>query len=63
MIFGGEKFVATIPWRKRTAKSDVPHYLSQDYEWVLCYANEGFAAGIQKEFCHSIRIGCARVTL
>lgn len=48
-IFGGEKFVATIPWRKRTAKSDVPHYLSQDYEWVLCYANEGFAAGIQKE--------------
>ena len=48
-IFGGDKFVATIPWRKRTAKSDVPHYLSQDYEWVLCYANEGFAAGIQKE--------------
>lgn len=48
-IFGGEKFVATIPWRKRTAKSDVPHYLSQDYEWVLCYANDGFAAGIQKE--------------
>ena len=48
-VFGGEKFVATIPWRKRTAKSDVPHYLSQDYEWVLCYANEGFVAGIQKE--------------
>src|SRR5574344_982155 len=23
-IFGGDKFVATIPWRKRTAKSDVP---------------------------------------
>jgi len=30
-------FVATIPWRKRTAKSDVPHYLSQDYEWILCF--------------------------
>ena len=35
-IFGQEKFVAIIPWRKRTAKSDVPHYLSQDYEWILC---------------------------
>ncbi len=48
-IFGQEKFVATIPWRKRTAKSDVPHYLSQDYEWVLCYANINYVAGIQKE--------------
>lgn len=48
-IFGSDSFVATIPWRKRTAKSDVPHYLSQDYEWVLCYANEKFAAGIQKD--------------
>ena len=48
-IFGQEKFVATIPWRKRTAKSDVPHYLSQDYEWILCYANINYAAGIQKE--------------
>ena len=48
-VFGQGKFVATIPWRKRTAKSDVPHYLSQDYEWVLCYANEDYTAGIQKE--------------
>mgnify|MGYP006072011635 FL=1 len=48
-VFGQDKFVATIPWRKRTAKSDVPHYLSQDYEWVLCYANEDYTAGIQKE--------------
>ena len=48
-VFGQDKFVATIPWRKRTAKSDVPHYLSQDYEWVLCYANEDSTAGIQKE--------------
>lgn len=48
-VFGQEKFVATIPWRKRTAKSDVPHYLSQDYEWILCYANINYAAGIQKE--------------
>lgn len=48
-VFGQDQFVATIPWRKRTAKSDVPHYLSQDYEWVLCYANINYAAGIQKE--------------
>ena len=48
-VFGEDNFVATIPWRKRTAKADVPHFLSQDYEWVLCYANIDFAAGIQKE--------------
>lgn len=48
-IFGEKNFVAIIPWRKRTAKSDVPHYFSQDYEWILCYAKELFSAGIQKE--------------
>lgn len=48
-IFGQQKFIATIPWRKRTAKSDVPHYLSQDYEWVICYGNDQYVAGIQKE--------------
>lgn len=48
-VFWGLDFVATIPWRKRTAKSDVPHYLSQDYEWILCYANMNFTAGIKKE--------------
>ena len=31
-------FVATFPWRKRTAKSDVPFGVSQDYEWIVCYA-------------------------
>ena len=48
-VFGQNAFVATIPWRKRTAKSDVPHGLSQDYEWVLCYAKDGFTVGIEKE--------------
>lgn len=48
-VFGQDAFVATIPWRKRTAKSDVPHGLSQDYEWVLCYSKEDFLAGIEKE--------------
>ena len=48
-VFSNLDFVATIPWRKRTAKSDVPHYLSQDYEWILCYAANNFSAGILKE--------------
>lgn len=37
-VFGEENFVAQFPWRKRTAKSDVPFGVSQDYEWVVCYA-------------------------
>lgn len=34
-VFGEESFVANIPWRKRTAKSDVPFGVSQDYEYPL----------------------------
>lgn len=37
-IFGGSNFVANIPWRKRTAKSDVPNGISQDYESILSYS-------------------------
>ena len=37
-IFGIDNYVATFPWRKRTAKSDVPFGVSQDYEWILCFA-------------------------
>lgn len=37
-IFGAGNFVAIFPWRKRTAKSDVPFGVSQDYEQILCYA-------------------------
>lgn len=44
-IFGVGSFAAQIPWRKRTAKSDVPFGISQDYESILCYANPGFRAG------------------
>lgn len=47
-IFGVGNFVATIPWRKRTAKADVPYGLSQDYECILCYAKtKQFACKIQ----------------
>lgn len=37
-IFGAGNFVAVFPWRKRTAKSDVPFGVSQDYEWIIVYA-------------------------
>ena len=44
-IFGADNYVATFPWRKRTAKSDVPFGVSQDYEWIVCFAksNKFFA--------------------
>jgi adenine-specific DNA-methyltransferase len=48
-IFGEENFVATFPWKKRTAKSDVPFGVSQDFEWILCYAKESFIAGLAQE--------------
>lgn len=42
-----ENFIAQFPWRKRTAKSDVPFGVSQDYEWILSYAvSKIFKAGI-----------------
>ncbi len=46
-IFGEDKFVAHIPWRKRTAKSDVPFGISQDCESILCYANSAFMAAVK----------------
>ena len=47
-IFGAGNFVATFPWRKRTAKSDVPFGVSQDYEQILCFAKSDlFLASIK----------------
>ena len=46
-IFGEESFVATFPWRKRTAKSDVPFGISQDYEWIVCFAKQDYKASIE----------------
>lgn len=46
-VFGENRFVAQFPWRKRTAKSDVPFGISQDYEWVICCAkSENFIASV-----------------
>ena len=44
-IFGANNFVALIPWRKRVSKSDVSYGISQDYEYVMCYAKKNFRAG------------------
>lgn len=44
-VFGEENFVTIIPWRKRTAKSDVPFGVSQDFEWILMFAKSSFNAG------------------
>ena len=47
-IFGVSNYVATFPWRKRTAKSDVPFGISQDYEWIVCYAkSQNFLASME----------------
>ena len=47
-VFGESNFVATIPWRKRTAKSDVPFGISQDYEWIVIYAkSSSFIASVE----------------
>jgi adenine-specific DNA-methyltransferase len=47
-ILGANNFVAYIPWRKRTAKSDVPFGVSQDYEWILIYAKSSmFVASVE----------------
>lgn len=47
-VFGASNYVATFPWRKRTAKSDVPFGVSQDYEWIICFSKtEKFVARIK----------------
>lgn len=47
-IFGENNFIAVFPLRKRTAKSDVPFGISQDYEWSICYAKSmSFVASIE----------------
>lgn len=46
-VFGAVNYVATFLWRKRTAKSDVPFGVSQDYEWIICYAkSDDFIASV-----------------
>ena len=52
--FGENALVATFPWRKRTAKSDVPYGVSQDYEWIICVAKTPFFSasikGVERKY-------------
>ena len=36
-IFGRDNFIATVPRKTRSGKSDVPYKLSQDFDWMLIY--------------------------
>ena len=38
-VFGRDNFIATIPRKTRSGKSDVPYKLSQDFDWMLIYTN------------------------
>lgn len=47
-IFGEDNFIASFPWRKRTAKTDVPFGISQDHEWIIVYARStSFIGAVQ----------------
>lgn len=46
-VFGDENFVGIFPWKKRTAKSDVPFGVSQDYEWIVCFTKGNFIGGME----------------
>ena len=39
-IFGRGNFIATVPRKTRSGKSDVPYKFSQDYDWMLIYTKE-----------------------
>ena len=39
-IFGRDNFIATVPRKTRSGRSNVPYNLSQDFDWILMYANE-----------------------
>lgn len=36
-VFGRDNFIATIPRKTRSGKSDVPYKMSQDFDWLLIY--------------------------
>lgn len=36
-IFERDNFIATVPRKTRSGKSDVPYQLSQDFDWILIY--------------------------
>jgi len=45
-VFGRENFVATIPRKTRSGKSDVPYRLSQDFDWMLIYTKRALRTDV-----------------
>ncbi len=39
-IFGRDNFIATVPRKTRSGRSNVPYNLSQDFDWILMYSNK-----------------------
>jgi adenine-specific DNA-methyltransferase len=39
-VFGRDNFVATLPRKTRSGKSDVPYNLSQDFDWMIVYTKK-----------------------
>lgn len=48
-VFGENNFAGMIPWRKRTAKTDVPFGISQDYEWIQVHPQGSAVADAQRQ--------------
>lgn len=36
-VFGRDNFIATVPRKTRSGKSDVPYKFSQDFDWMIVY--------------------------
>lgn len=55
-VFGRDNFIATVPRKTRSGKSDVPYKLSQDFDWILTYTkaakktDELFQRGVSRKY-------------
>ena len=55
-IFGRDNFIATVPRKTRSGRSNVPYNLSQDFDWMLMYTkrasktDELFARTIERKY-------------
>ena len=51
-IFGRDNFIATVPRKTRSGRSNVPHNMSQDFDWMLIYTKS--AAKTDKLFGRTV---------
>ncbi|MYK20614.1 site-specific DNA-methyltransferase [Candidatus Poribacteria bacterium] len=52
-IFGRDNFIATVPRKTRSGRSNVPYNLSQDFDWMLMYSNKAaniFQRTVQRKY-------------